>query len=268
MAKNRKKMLVKILAAVVLLGVIGLVVLALSFNSLVRGAVVTVGPQVTKSSFALEKFSLSPFSGRGEIRGLVIGNPEGFKTPSAFELGSVKIKLQPGSLFSDCIVIDEIFVDAPVVTYEQGLTGTNIGALLKNVEAFTGGPAQPEPKEEKPAADKPGKKILIKRFVVEGAKVRFSAVIMGGAAATVPMARVELTDIGKETEGASVQETVKKIANAIGGAIMNTVAGAGDLAKKGLESVGNAAGSAVGGVKDGVGKAAGAVKGLFGGDKK
>jgi hypothetical protein len=46
-------------------------------------------------------------SGKGALRGLVVGNPEGFKTPSAFQLGAISIKVDKDASSGEKIVITE-----------------------------------------------------------------------------------------------------------------------------------------------------------------
>ena len=74
-------------------------------------------------------------SGKGALRGLKVGNPEGFETPSAFQLGAISIKVDTGATSGEKIVISEIVIDKPDVTYELGGGGSNIDAIQKNVDA-------------------------------------------------------------------------------------------------------------------------------------
>jgi len=58
---------------------------------------------------------------------MVVGNPEGFKTESVFQLNQIRVILDPKSLLTNRIHIREILIDAPEITYEVGLSGSNIG---------------------------------------------------------------------------------------------------------------------------------------------
>ncbi len=68
-------------------------------------------------------------SGKGTLTGFLIGNPDGFNTDHVFALGTVRGDVALPSLLSDKIVIEEIYIDGPEVTYEAGLTGSNIGKI-------------------------------------------------------------------------------------------------------------------------------------------
>ncbi len=48
----------------------------------------------------------------------------------------MRLELDTDSVTSDIVVIKEIFIEAPEVTYELGGDGSNIDAIQKNVDAF------------------------------------------------------------------------------------------------------------------------------------
>src|SRR3970040_722667 len=127
---------------ILLLIVGGLVFLYLSLNRVIRSAVETYGPQVTKSEVKLGSVNVSPFSGNASLSNLIVGNPQGFKTPSAFALGVMSVSLDVRSLLSDTFAIRELVISAPEITYELGPGGSNLTALQKNVEAYAGAGAK------------------------------------------------------------------------------------------------------------------------------
>ena len=73
--------------------VAGVVAYVLSnLDSLVKEAVETHGSAVTQAKVTLNEVKIEATSGAGALRGLTVGNPAGFKTSSAFELGQISIK--------------------------------------------------------------------------------------------------------------------------------------------------------------------------------
>src|SRR5262245_8604885 len=112
-----KKLFLSVVAILVVLLVAVLVVVYFSLNTIVKRGVETVGPTITKVEVKLGAVNLSPFSGRGELSGLVVGNPEGFKSASALSVQEVRVALKPKSVFSEPIVVDEISVKAPEITF-------------------------------------------------------------------------------------------------------------------------------------------------------
>ena len=74
---------------------------------------------------------------------MFVGNPEGYQTPSAIKLGDIALAVEPGSLLSDTLVVDEINIQAPEITFEGTLSGNNLSKILQNLEAATGAEIKP-----------------------------------------------------------------------------------------------------------------------------
>ena len=233
------KKLLKIAVIVVPVLIIAvLLVIFSSLNRIVKAGVETMGPKVTGTSVPLDKVGISPFSGQGALGGLRVANPEGFNTPNAFELGKVSVNVGLKSLLSDVIVIEEILIDAPEITFEGDLSGSNISKIRKNVEAFSSrAPAaeEAEPAPEKPA--KEGKKVQINRFALKNGKVQLAATLVKGEVLSVPLPDIELTDIGKESGGATVADVVNQVFPAIYKAITDAVLSSQELLKESIEAV-------------------------------
>lgn len=227
---------------------IAVVFMYMKLGAIVKAAVETLGPKVTQTEVRLASVTLSPLSGSGRIKGIFIGNPAGFQTPSAFKLGSVRMAVDLKSLASDCVIIKEIVVEAPEVTFEGGLKGSNLSRIQKNVESFV--PAAPKAGEKKPARSM---KVIIDHFRVTGGKVNLSLTALGGKSLTAPLPDIELKGIGRKSDGATVDEAARQMFGAVTGAATGAAAGASSLLKGGTEQL-EKAGQA----------ATGLVKGLFG----
>jgi len=243
--------------------VVAVLVLYSSMGAIITKAVNSMGPEIIQAKVNLDETVIDATSGKGALHGLLVGNPKGFETESAFKMDKIEIVLDTGSLTSDTIVINKIDIQAPEVTYELGGGGSNVAAIQENVDAYikkTLGAS--ETKEKEPAKKEGGTKMVIDHVYVKGGKVNISASLFGGKSMTVPLPDIHLKDIGKEKKGASPGEVVKAIIGALNKAILKAVAPL-DLGK-----VGDVAGKAVEGTKDVVkGAAKGvtdSVKGLFG----
>jgi uncharacterized protein involved in outer membrane biogenesis len=237
----KKLIKIAVIAVPVLIIVVLLVILS-SLNRIVKAGVETMGPKVTGTSVTLENVKISPFSGQGALGGLRVANPGGFNTPNAFELGEVSVSIDTGSLRSDTIVIREILIDAPEITFEGDLSGSNISAIRKNVEAFSA--SKPAAKEQEPTPEepaKPGKKVQIDRFALKNGKVELAATLVKGQVVTVPLPDIELTDIGKDSGGATVADAVNQVFPAVYKAITDAVLSADELVKESIEAVEDAA---------------------------
>src|ERR1051325_5109085 len=244
-----KKLIIRILIVFVILLILAVVAGGMFLDSAVKKGVETVGPMITKVDVKLDGVSLSLLSGSGKIKGLVVGNPEGFKTPHAIQVGSAALSLAPGSLFSDKVVVKSIRVEGAEVTYEGGLLGgDNLHKILDNVTAATGGgDASPKDKD----SGKPAKKLQVDDFLITGAKLIVSLKGTGGFAAPVPLPDVHLTNLGQGPEGITAGELTHKALTAL-------TADAGRIALNVLNDVGkgavNAAENAGKSAVDSVGK--------------
>lgn len=202
-----KKLIVR--ACIALLVVLVLLAIGIGFflDGAVKRGVETVGPMLTKTDVKLDSVSLSILSGSGKIKGLLVGNPSGFKSPSAIQVGSASLSLQPSSVFADKVVIKSIRLDQPEITFETDLKGNNLKALLANVDSATGGSDPSNPK----AASKAQRKLEVDDFVISGAKVHVSVTALGGPSATLPIPEIHLSSLGQGPDGITAAELTRLV---------------------------------------------------------
>ncbi len=263
-----KKRLVIVGAVIAGLFIVVLLVVFFRLNSMVKAGVENVLPRITGTPVKLEDVSISVFSGKGTLKGLVIGNPEGFNTEHAFALGTVRVDVDVLSVFSDKIIIEEVYIDGPEVIYEAGLRSSNIGEILDNVEEFAGPPKEGEAPEE--GEKREAKKIQINHFVFKNGKLALSAKVLRGQKLSVPLPDVELHNIGSESGGKRVGEVAREIFVPLTRQIVNAaqegVAQAKELIETARGTVEEATGKAkeaVEGVKETTKEAVDKVKDLF-----
>ena len=255
------KKVLKVIGLLLLVLVIVLVVLVAVFlDKTIKTAVETAGPIALGTPVQLANVSVRPLRGLISLEGFIIGNPEGYNTDSAIELGEFKIVMLPRSLFTDTIIIKEVLIDRPRITYEMSIKGSNIGAILENLEGEAKEEAEEkEEPEEKERPEGGGKKVIIEHLEIRNDKIEISSKILQGRAIKIPLPRIEMTDIGKEEEGASIKDVITGVFRAITGATASAVKGAGKLLGSGVKAGAGLAADAGGAALD-VGKAgAGAV---------
>src|SRR5437879_7797639 len=236
------KTLLKIGVIVVLLIVVALVVISSSLSSIIKAGVETVGPKVTGTTMKLDGMDLSLFSGKGRLKGLVVGNPPGFQAASAFKLADAKVKVDLKTALTDKLIIEEILIDGPEITYESGPSGSNLSKIQENVAAFgksVGTQEGVEPKWQK--KDPTQKKVQINHFIVKNGQVSLSASMLKGKALTVRLPDLHLRDIGKESGGVMVQQAAAEVLMAINKSVVQSVAGSGKLMEKAAEAAEEAA---------------------------
>lgn len=250
-----KKLIVRILIVAVVL-ILGLFIVAGMFlDSIIKKGVETAGPAITKVDVRLDAVSLSVFSGKGSVKGLFVGNPAGFKTPSAIQLGEATVRLKPGSLMSDKIIVESVSIVAPDITIEGGLKDNNLTKIMENVQAFSASTTSTNaaPGETK----KPATKIQVNNLLISGGKVNVNLSLLGGKTMTVPLPEIHLTDLGTGPDGitpAQLAQTVLKqvIDGALSGAA-KAVASVGGGAVDAAKSVGESAKEGVNKVTKGIG---------------
>jgi len=213
-----KKIIVGALIALVVLLVLTVLVVGLFLDKAIKRGVETWGPRLTKVDVRLQSASLSLLSGSGSIKGLMVGNPPGFTTPSAIQVGTASLSLEPRSLLSDKIVVRSIIVQGPEITFETDLKNNNLKKILANVQETTGGgtkePAKPqEPGQPKEA--KPTKKLQVDDFIISGGRVHVALTGLGGQSATIPLPDIHLQSLGQGPEGITPGELAKLVLEAV-----------------------------------------------------
>jgi uncharacterized protein involved in outer membrane biogenesis len=231
--------------------VVVLVAIVLILNSfggrLIQKTVNVAGPAALGVPVSLEKAEFHLLRGHVLLKGLTVGNPDGFKTDGIFELGQLTVDLNTRSLLSGVVHIRKILIDAPKITYERGLTSSNLGDLLAGLEKKPDPAGEETPVvEEAPADEAGGVKVVIDELVVSDAQLNVSLTVAQGLSAPLPLPTITLRDIGKETGGAGFMEVIQKVLGAILGAVTDVIKGSAKLLGDGAALVGDGA-LAVGG---------------------
>ncbi|MDH5748180.1 MAG: AsmA family protein [Rhodospirillales bacterium] len=266
-----------VIGVVIIVVIAGGIFLYSSLDSLIQQAVEKYGSEVTQAKVKLNKVELDIVSGQGALRGLTIGNPQGFKTPSAFQLDAVSISLNTATVTSDPVIIKEIVIDKPDVTYEVGPQGNNFDALKNNINAYV--EKLGLQKKEKSESEE-GPKLIIENLYVRGGNVNVSASILEGKTLSSPMPDLHLKDIGKDKGGASPGEVAEKVLSAITNSatkavgslgigstldsLKNKLGGVGAITESVGGTVSKGADSVGGAVTEGAASAGEGIKKLFG----
>ena len=202
-------------AGVLIVVVVALVVFVYSsLDTLIKEAVEKYGSEMTKAGVTLNEVDVDLTSGKGRISGLKIGNPEGFKTLSAIRMDAISVIIDTDTVGADPVVIKEVVIDLPQITYEIASQGSNIDAMQRNVEGymskFGGGKASAANK------DVPGgPRLVIENLYVRGGTVIFTATILDGRSMSTALPDIHLKDIGKEKGGATPDEVAERLLTSI-----------------------------------------------------
>ena len=280
------KILLKVIVCIIAIVILAILAMPLWFGPVVKGVANSTVPGIVKTEFHLGQLSLNPYSGRVELGDMQLANPAGYSEKYAVTLGSVAVDLGMMTLPTDVVHVEEITVKDVFVSVVSGgennvLNFTQIQYnLAGGKEKYEAAQAEKEKegeKAEEPESKEPGKKFIIDRLEISGLKIKLSVV-------PISLPSITLTDVGKESGGATMEEVwnaiieaVTKAAGAVGdqlkalGGIAGDAAAAttkavGDAAAATTKAVGDAAaatteavGNVAGGAADAAGKAASAV---------
>ena len=230
-----KKSLLAVAALLLLLIVGGAIWLHGNLDSLVQSAISKYGTAMTGATVKVSAVKLKAANGHGTLKGLLVGNPAGFKTPYAVRADTIELEVDVASLTKDVVLVKKIAVIAPEVIYEKGDALTNVDAIQKNIAQYLG-----------PSTNSgPGKKLIVQEFVIRGAKAQVSASFLNGQTVTVALPDIALRDLGKAKGGLTPGELGLEVANAVEKRLLSSV-NMGALAK----SVGSALDKAGNAIKD------------------
>lgn len=174
----------------------------MALGQILRIAIQTAGYAALGVPVGVGLVTLSPLSGRGTVRNLVVHNPKGFESPYAFRADAVSVTVRPRSLLGGELLVDQVVIRNPTVRLE----GDNLARL--KAKASSGG-------------DSGGRSVRIAELRVTGATLT----VPGGL--SVPLPDVHLKDVGGRS---ALQQLLGSFsAKGLGGSVMD---GLGDLLKR------------------------------------
>lgn len=221
----------------VLFGIAALVVIAaavayFAFSNpgpAIKAAVERIGTRITQTPVALVEAEMDILRGTGSLRGLEIGNPDGFETRAAVQLGSISFAV--GSVRSNPIVIREIIIDRPTVTYKHDFGGpSNIEVIRENIKAFATARGSAASSAASSASGSAGsaadsatdsddtgqeRKVIVEDLHIVSANLSISAKGFGGNAVIQTLPEIHLTDIGKDRGGVTPAAAAQEIMAAL-----------------------------------------------------
>jgi uncharacterized protein involved in outer membrane biogenesis len=216
-----KRIITTVALVLIAIFAVTLIVIGVCLDSIVKKAVDTYGPQMTQTSVGVEAVHLSLLTGSAKVKGLVVGNPKGYKSPDAIDVGVIAVGINPTTVFSKKVVFRSIRVESPEIAFEGGLTGNNLGQIMDNVNAAgkSGGTlstnAAAQPTSEK--------KYEVDDLTITGAKVQVILTgVQGQQVLTLP--DIHLTNLGDNPEGITASDLTERVLSAISSASIEAVA--------------------------------------------
>jgi uncharacterized protein involved in outer membrane biogenesis len=208
------------IGAIVVIVIVGVIVGLSKLGPLVKMAVNTYGPKITGTELRVGDVGISIFSAEAKLKKFFLGNPQGFKSASAMEVGSIHVDVDEGSITKDTIIVNRVEVVGPEITYEKRGKTDNFQSILNNVQKNL---PKGESTQKEPAKEGPEKKLVINDLIIKNGKVHLAVATPGGMLADqgiqADLPEIHLKDIGKKKGGESPAEVAKEIFAAIYGKI-------------------------------------------------
>ena len=240
----------------IIAAVVVVVFLVGNINIIIKKGVEKVGPKILQAPVTLNDVDISVSSGSGKLNGLTVGNPAGYKTEYAFQLGGIAVDLDVKSVATDKVHIRSVEINAPKIIYE-GVLGkkNNLSQLQDNVASFMGGGENKTSGSEK-GSKEDGKKVQIDYIKISNGSISVSMDILKGEPLTVPLPTIELRDIGKDKD-TDMSGALQQVLSEINKAALPAVQGGASNFTKGLKAAAEA-------IKEKTGEGFDKLKGLFG----
>lgn len=220
-------MIKKILITVVLLLLLVGGGLFFYLDTIVKSGIEVVGSRVLGTTVTVDSVLVSPFSGRGNISGLRVENPEGFDSQYAFELDSVLVNINVSSVFTDVVEVESVTIMQPIITYETKITTDNIRTLLNNLPDTGAGSS------DSAGAEDSSQQIIIRDFRMVDSQLNLVSAVIS---APVTLADIEIQNIGAEGGSTSAANAVRVVLQELVRSILNADLPGFDLLRESVES--------------------------------
>jgi len=191
-------------------------------DRIVAAAIEKYGSEATGTKVGVSSVRLELKAGKGSIRGLSVGNPPGFSTPSAFRLDDISVAVDTGSVTGNPVILDQVTILSPRIAYEIDEEGRSNIELLR--KTLSGTPSK------RPSGDKSGgpgeKKVVIRRLVIEKGEVELRVAALPGKPLSVVLPRFELQNLGGKG-GDSPGDIARQVLGPLANQVAAAASGAG-----------------------------------------
>jgi len=114
--------------------VVGVIVLLLTLNTIVRTTVESVATDSVQQPTTLQAADLSIVGGKLGLTGLAIKNPQGFAAADFVELKQIDIAVQSSSLLSDTMVVTDLTLTDLKLSIEQSGLKNNLKEIMSQIQ--------------------------------------------------------------------------------------------------------------------------------------
>ncbi|MDF1700483.1 MAG: hypothetical protein P1V36_04925 [Planctomycetota bacterium] len=184
--------LLKILGGLVVLLVLVLLVVGFFIDGIAQSAIETAATEALGVSTTVDSCHVGLLRGTFRMEGLKVANPKGYGDAPFLRLRSGGIEVAAATLADEKVEVPEFTLDGIRLGLIQNAQGSNYGTILDNLDRFGKSDASTEGE---------GKRFVIKKLVITDVVVSVVPVPeLKLGALDLPLERIELTDVGSDTE--------------------------------------------------------------------
>lgn len=195
------KRLKKLIVAAIVVLILVIVVTVVWIDRIAKVGVEAGGRFAFGVPTKLDSASIGILTGRSELTGLDIANPEGFSTPHLLKMDDAVLAVSLGSLTGDTVEIPEFSLAGIDLNLESKGGKSNFKVVLDSLGRFESSKTEPQAEEEHQ-----GRKFIIREIVIKDVKVHVALLPLGGSATrvTIPIEELQLTNVGTGSDGGLV----------------------------------------------------------------
>jgi hypothetical protein len=199
-------------------GLLGLIVLFVAagwwlhgnLDAIVKRAIVHYGSQITQARVKVDEVRIRSTDGAGSIRGLVVGNPEGFRTSHALKVGVIEVAVDIRTLADPVVVVRRIVVESPDLIYEKGDTQTNFEAIQRNIARSLGSGGGTSG-----SSSSPGRRLIVEELIIRNARAQAATAALGGSTMSTTLPDITLRNVGRAQGGVTPGQLGEIVARAL-----------------------------------------------------
>lgn len=213
------KLIRRIILAVVLLVVVGLVIVYFSLDHIIKNTVQSQASSSLNLKTTLGSANLSLFGGKLDLSNLQIASPGGYSSPEMLGVGSTDLAVSYGQLRSDPVHVKAITIANPKLIIEQKNGQLNFKQAMDQMPKSDAAPSNSQPL----------------KLVIDDLTLTNPVVVVKGLGATdipVTLPSIELKNIGTgegSQNGAAVKDVVVQIITAMAASASNSSALTGEF---------------------------------------
>ena len=184
--------------------IMAFVVVVVLFNKgsdVLLDASTKTGSDVARVAIIVDDWSLNPFLGVASVKGVSMGQPEGFGDDHSFSVGEFTVDLKPLSLFGDRLKIETILIDKPTLNLVLIGDDSNFGKMQKNIDQALSN------------SEEGTLKLTLDDFYLNDTTVNIKSDVYGNHEVT--LADIHLENIGVDEGGVAPAEVLRLVMAAI-----------------------------------------------------